>query len=83
MSRKQRRPGGAVKVHGAHNEEGQQRVELPMLLDQMVANVVRTYHRHPVQHTGTSLDRQLAFVPGRLWLDWKDAVHGVDLAFPE
>jgi hypothetical protein len=53
-----------------------------MLLDQVVANVVRTHHRHPVQDTGTPLNGQLAFVPGRVWLDWKDAVHGVDLAFP-
>ena len=53
-----------MKVHGPDDYEGQQRVELSMLLDQMVADVMRTHRRHPVQDTGTSLDGQLTFVPG-------------------
>ena len=56
--------GGTVKVHGPDDYEGQQRVELPMLLDRMVADVMRTHCRHPVQDTGTPLDGQLTFVPG-------------------
>ena len=58
-------PGIAGVIDRTGHDERQQRIELPVLVDQMVAQQQVSARRQLVRGAGAALHRALAFMPGR------------------
>ena len=60
----QGRPDIARLIDGTQDNEGQQRIELPVLVDQAIPHHAAADIRHARIDAGMALQDQLAFMPG-------------------
>ena len=61
----ERCPSISHRIDRAQDDEREQRIELAMLIDQMIADCSLSDLSHPIGNTGAALHRYFARMPGR------------------